>query len=133
MAECQVEEVDWLRERYEELALMDERRLKALYHVKGYQRRVARAYNKKVSPIKQGRLLRETMCLKSFVCPSLTLPRGASSNLHWVGPYIVKPFLSGGAAYLMDLDGNEFKEPVNLDQLITTPSVFEPFPELRLT
>ena len=36
---------------------------------------------------------------------------------NWVGPYIVKTILSGGAAYLTDLDGIEFKEPINLDRL----------------
>ena len=36
------------RSRFKELMLFDERRLKALYHVQGYQRRIARAFKKKV-------------------------------------------------------------------------------------
>lgn len=48
LAECQITEVDWQQSRFEELMLFDERRLKALYHVQGYQRRIARAFNKKV-------------------------------------------------------------------------------------
>ena len=52
LVECEVSEFDWLRERYEELALMDEKKLSALNHVRGYQRRIARAFNKKVHPRK---------------------------------------------------------------------------------
>ena len=35
----------------------------------------------------------------------------------WAGPYIIKTILSGGAASIIDLDGNEFLNLVNLDQL----------------
>ena len=48
LAECEISEFEWLRGRYEELALLDERRPSALNHVQGYQRMVARAFNKKV-------------------------------------------------------------------------------------
>jgi hypothetical protein len=33
------------------------------------------------------------------------------------GPYIINTIVSGGAAKLIDLDGNEFSTLVNLDQL----------------
>ena len=36
MAECEISKTDWLRERYEELALIDERRLAAIDHVRTY-------------------------------------------------------------------------------------------------
>jgi len=36
MAECQIAEADWQQNRFEELMLFDERRLRALYHVQGY-------------------------------------------------------------------------------------------------
>ena len=48
MAECQILDSDWQQIRFEELMLFDERRLKALYHIQGYQHRIARAFNKKV-------------------------------------------------------------------------------------
>lgn len=48
MVECQIAEADWQQSRFEELILFDERRLKALYHIQGYQRRIAKAFNKKV-------------------------------------------------------------------------------------
>ena len=37
----QIPEAKWVKVRYEQLILTDERRLKALYHVQGYQRRMA--------------------------------------------------------------------------------------------
>ena len=36
---------------------------------------------------------------------------------NWSGPYIVKSILSGGAAQLVDMDGNGFHNLTNLDQL----------------
>ena len=45
--ESQIPEVEWVKPRYEQLILTDEKRLKALYHVQGYQRRMVCAFNKK--------------------------------------------------------------------------------------
>ncbi|XP_058185840.1 uncharacterized protein LOC131303068 [Rhododendron vialii] len=50
MVECEVQETEWLSNRFEELILFDERWLRALYHIQWYQRRIARAFNKKVRP-----------------------------------------------------------------------------------
>jgi hypothetical protein len=36
---------------------------------------------------------------------------------NWSGPFIIKEIYSGGFARLIDLDGNPFMEPTNLDQL----------------
>ena len=52
LAECKVEESQWLKVRYEELPLIDEKRLEALNHIKGYQQWTAKAYDKKVRPRK---------------------------------------------------------------------------------
>ena len=37
-----------MRERYEQLASIGENRMKTQYHAQGYQKRIARAFNKKV-------------------------------------------------------------------------------------
>ena len=50
LVETKVLEEDWMRERYEQLALKDEKRMKAQHHALGYQKRIARAFNKKVKP-----------------------------------------------------------------------------------
>ncbi|KAL7195175.1 hypothetical protein ACSBR1_035405 [Camellia fascicularis] len=35
---------------------------------------------------------------------------------NWTGPYIIKSIWSGGAVVLMDLDGLEFSQPINMDK-----------------
>ena len=112
LAECELDEEDWLTERFEELALIDEKRLAALDHIQGYQRRIARAYNKKVRP---RNIMEGDLVLKEVKAPVYD-PRGKFKP-NWLGPYIVKTILPGGAAYLMDLDGHKFTEPTNLDFL----------------
>ena len=47
LVETKVIEEDWMKERYEQLALMDEKRAKAQYHAQGYKKRIARAFKKK--------------------------------------------------------------------------------------
>jgi len=46
------------------------------------------------------------MVLKEIRAPVFD-PRG-KFRPKWAGPYIIKKILSGGAAQLIDLDGNEF-------------------------
>ena len=50
LVEIKVLEEDWMKQRYEQLALVDEKRARAQYHAQGYQNRIARAFNKKVKP-----------------------------------------------------------------------------------
>ena len=35
----------------------------------------------------------------------------------WNGPYVIRELTPEGAAWLTDLDGNQFSEPTNVDQL----------------
>ena len=46
--ESEILEADWLQSRYDQLCMLDENRLKALYHIQGYQRRFRKAFDKKV-------------------------------------------------------------------------------------
>ncbi|KAL7170361.1 hypothetical protein ACSBR2_035267 [Camellia fascicularis] len=43
-------------------------------------------------------------------------PRG-KFRPNWTGPYIIKSVWSGEAIILMDLDGLEFSQPINMDKL----------------
>ncbi|KAL6310844.1 hypothetical protein AAG906_036893 [Vitis piasezkii] len=43
-------------------------------------------------------------------------PRG-KFRPNWSGPYFIRELTLEGAAWLMDLDGNRFSEPTNVDQL----------------
>ncbi|XP_074290654.1 uncharacterized protein LOC141617366 [Silene latifolia] len=78
-----------------------------------YQKRIERAFNKKVKPrgINEGDLV-----LKSVRALLPVDPRGKFKP-NWAGPYLVKKILTGGAVCLTDLDGNDFSNPTNLDQL----------------
>ena len=48
----QIAETDWLQARYDQLNLLDERRLRAADHMHAYQRKMVRAFKKRVKPRK---------------------------------------------------------------------------------
>ncbi|RVW75857.1 Retrovirus-related Pol polyprotein from transposon 297 [Vitis vinifera] len=48
--EQQISETEWAQARFDQLNLLDERRLRAADHVQAYQRRMARAFKKRVKP-----------------------------------------------------------------------------------
>ena len=112
MAKCQIAKADWQQSKFEEPMLFDERRLKALYHVQGYQRRIFKAFNKKVKSrnLKEGDLV-----LKDTRAP-IHDPRD-KFRPNWTSPYIIKSIWSGGAVILMDLDSLEFSQPINMGKL----------------
>ena len=92
--------------------MLDEKRLKALYHIQGYQRRLRKAFNKKVRTI--------DLKLGDLVLKEIrTLVQDANGKFkqNWVRPYIIKQIYFGGAIRLMDFDANPFTEPTNMDQL----------------
>ncbi|XP_074290737.1 uncharacterized protein LOC141617438 [Silene latifolia] len=120
LLESQVPEADRVQARYDSLVMLDERRLmrderrlNALQHVQLYQKRIERAFNKKVKPtgISEGDLV-----LKSVRALLPIDPRGKFKP-NWAGPYLIKTILSGGVVRLTDLDGKDFTNPINLDQL----------------
>ncbi|KAL7202422.1 hypothetical protein ACSBR1_033989 [Camellia fascicularis] len=69
-------------------------------------------FNKKVKSrnLKEGDLV-----LKDNRAPIYD-PRG-KFRPNWTGPYIIKSIWLGGAVVLMDLDGLEFSQPINMDKL----------------
>ncbi|EOY03788.1 RNA-directed DNA polymerase (Reverse transcriptase), Ribonuclease H [Theobroma cacao] len=52
LMETELEDAEWVRSRYEQLNLIEEKRLATLCHGQMYQRRMMRAYEKKVRPRK---------------------------------------------------------------------------------
>ncbi|XP_070014177.1 uncharacterized protein [Nicotiana sylvestris] len=52
VAEAEIEDDEWVKTRLEQLSFIDEKRLEAVCHGQLYQKRMARAYNKKVHPRK---------------------------------------------------------------------------------
>ncbi|XP_047313953.1 uncharacterized protein LOC124917607 [Impatiens glandulifera] len=111
LLESHVIEEDWLKSRYDQLSLMEDRRLDALCKTQAYQQRMARAFNKKVKPrhlVVGDLVLRKTRELQD--------PRGKFQP-PWEGPFIIKQIFSGGAVRLATLDGDECSSPFNLDTL----------------
>ncbi|RVW12022.1 Gag-Pol polyprotein [Vitis vinifera] len=118
--EQQIPEADWAQARFDQLNLLDERRLRAADHVRAYQRKMARAFKKRVRP----RPLRIGDLVLKVIRGLIRDPRG-KFRPNWSGPYFIRELTPEGAAWLMDLDGNRFSEPTNVDQLKSDPSRFD--------
>nr|XP_023895401.1 uncharacterized protein LOC112007300 [Quercus suber] len=110
--ESEIPEADWLQSRYDQLCMLDEKRLKALYYIQGYQRRLRKSFDKKVRTrdLKFGGLV-----LKEIRALVQDVNRKFKQN--WVGSYIIKQIYSERVVRLMDLDANSFTEPTDMDQL----------------
>ena len=108
--EAEVDEDQWVKARYEQLNLIDEKRLTAMCHGQLYQRRIARAFNKKVRP----REFREGDLVIKKILPSQEDNRGKWAPTY-EGPYRVKYAFSGGALILTDMEGHELGKPINSD------------------
>ena len=46
--ESEIPEINWLQSRYDQLCMMDENKLRALYHIQGYQKRFRKVFDKKL-------------------------------------------------------------------------------------
>ena len=110
--ESEILEADWLQSIYDQLCMLDEKRVKALYHIQGYQRRLRKVFDKKVRTrdLKSGDLV-----LKEIRAPVQDANRKFKQN--WADLYIIKQIYSRGAVRLMDLDVNHFTKPTNMNQL----------------
>lgn len=72
LLESKIPEYQWLESRLAQLMLLDEKRMKAMYHSQLYQKRIAQAYNKK---IKLGKIKEGDLVLK-LTRPIMTDPQG---------------------------------------------------------
>ncbi|PKI40142.1 hypothetical protein CRG98_039460 [Punica granatum] len=108
LAEAELEETEWAKQRYEQLNLIDERKLKVLYHGQCYQQMMARAFNARVRhrEFKPGDLvLRKVLHVVSD-------SRG-KFLYKYDGPFVVRETFSGRAIILSDMDGTKNTLPVN--------------------
>ena len=87
--EAKTPENEWARKRYDHLVSLDEKMMDALFHTQIYQRRITRAFNKKVKPRK---IKASDMVLKQSRVIVFD-PRG-KFRPNWEGPYLVKTVLS---------------------------------------
>ena len=50
LSELKLEEAEWVQSRYEQLNLIEEKRLNAIFHGQIYQKRMIRGHDKKIRP-----------------------------------------------------------------------------------
>ena len=110
--EHQISETKWVQSRYDQLSLLDEKRLRAADHVQAYQRKMTRAFRKRVKPRKFQKGDLDLKVLRGLI----NNPRG-KFRPNWSGPYVIQDLTQEGAAWLTDLDGNQFTKLVNVDHL----------------
>ena len=110
MAESSLEESERAQARYDQLNLIEGKRLTAMSHGRLYQRRIKNAFDKKVRPRKfnEGDLVLKKMS------HAVKDNRGKWAP-NYEGPFVVKRAFSGCALTLTHMDGEELLSPVNSD------------------
>ncbi|XP_070014872.1 uncharacterized protein [Nicotiana sylvestris] len=106
--EGELNDVEWIQSRYEQLTLIDGKRMNAICHGQLYQNKMSRAFNKRVKPTQftPGQLV-----LKQ-ISPHQDEAKGEFSP-NWQGPYIVHRVLTGGALILAEMDGEIWPKHIN--------------------
>ncbi|KAI5407759.1 hypothetical protein KIW84_053846 [Lathyrus oleraceus] len=110
LMDVKLQEAEWVRTRYEELSLIEEKRLAAICHGQLYQQRMKRAFDKKVRP----RVYHVGDMVLKRILPPQNDRRGKWTP-NYEGPFVVKKVFSGGALLLTTMDGEDFPSPVNAD------------------
>nr|XP_012466366.1 unnamed protein product [Gossypium raimondii] len=108
MEALKLDNAEWVQSRYDQLNLIEGKRLKAVRHGQMYQKRMMQAYNKKVRP----REFNEGELVLKRVLPIQKDFRGKWMP-NWESPYVVKKAFSGGALILSEMDGKDLPNPVN--------------------
>ena len=92
--------------------MIDEKRVRAQYHAQGDQKRIARAFNKKVKPrnLKEGDLVLKVLRDETFDSRGKMKPG-------WSEPFIIKKIMSRSVTRITDLDREEMFCPISMDRL----------------
>jgi len=110
LMETKLEEVEWVKARYEQLNLIEDKRLAVVCHAQLYQKRMKKAFDKKVRPRE---FHKGDLVVKKII--SVQKDYRGKWMPNYEGPYVVKKALSGGALILTNMDGDELPLPVNSD------------------
>ncbi|KAA3460929.1 RNA-directed DNA polymerase (Reverse transcriptase), Ribonuclease H [Gossypium australe] len=112
LSELKLDEAKWIQSRYDQLNLIEEKRLKTIHHGQMYQKRMMRAYNKKVRPRKfhEGDLVLKKILPLQKDFKGKWMP-------NWEGPYVVKKVFSRGVLILTEMDGKNLPNPVNSNSI----------------
>ena len=102
---------DYRVSRLQELELLDERRQAAYDHLRVYQKRMSRGYNKKVRH-------------REFQVGDLVLRENPKNQSHqerkgkfepnWLGPFVITATFGSGAYQLSTTEGEQLREPINV-------------------
>ncbi|PHU13868.1 hypothetical protein BC332_15073 [Capsicum chinense] len=106
----EIDDDEWVKTRLEHLSLIEKKRLTSVCHGQLYQRRMARAYNKKVRP----RNFEVGQLVLKRIFPHQVKAKGKFSP-NWQGPFVVKKVLPNGALYLTDIKGKMAEIAINAD------------------
>ena len=110
MKDAGLNEEDWIQTRLDQLNLIDEKRLTAVFHSQMYQTRMIKAFNKKVR--------RQVCQVGDLAIKRIILPQGNPRG-KWTptyeGPSVIKNIFSGGAMILTTVDVDDLPHPANAD------------------
>ncbi|PHT44216.1 hypothetical protein CQW23_18241 [Capsicum baccatum] len=112
IVEADIDDDELFKTQMEQLSLIDEKRRTSVCHGQLYQKRMARAYNKKVRP----RHFEVGQLVLKYILPHQVEAKGKFSS-NWQGPFIVKKVLPNGDLYLTDIEGKMVKMAINVDAL----------------
>ena len=112
LMEAKLTEAEWCQTRFDQLNLIEEKRLTVMCHGQLYQQRMKKAFDKKVKP----RVFREGDLVFKKILSFKANSRGKWTP-NYKGPYVVKRAFSGGALILTNMDGEKFTRVVNTDAI----------------
>ncbi|XP_060202746.1 uncharacterized protein LOC132631165 [Lycium barbarum] len=110
--EEELKDTEWVRSRYEQLAMIEEKRMVAVYHEQLYRQRISRSLNKLV----RTRLFQIGQLILKQVFPHQEEYKGKFA-LNWQRPYMVRKVLSGGAIVLVEMDRQDWPKAINANAL----------------
>ncbi|XP_070010397.1 uncharacterized protein [Nicotiana sylvestris] len=108
--EPELGDAEWIKSRYEQLALINGKRMNAVCHGQLYPNRMSRAFNKRVKP----RQFAPGQLVLKKIFTHQDEPKGKFSP-NWQGPYMVHRVLIRGALILAEMDEEVWPKPINLD------------------
>lgn len=110
LMDVKLDEAEWVQTRLDQLNLIDKKGLASICHRQLYQRRLKRAFDRKVRP----RNLEVGDLVIRKILPIHPDPRGKWTP-NYEGLYVVRKVFSGGALILSTMDSDDLPSPVNAD------------------
>ncbi|RDX75267.1 hypothetical protein CR513_44852, partial [Mucuna pruriens] len=104
LAEAGLEDSEWAQHRFDQLNLIEEKRLTVMCHGQLYQKMIKKTFDKKVKP----RIFKEG---------DLVLKKRGKWASNYKGPYMVKWAFSSGALILTIAEGIDLRHLVNADSI----------------